>query len=252
MIQKFIRGLPMLLGSMIVTFAFILWIFAIRLEQVNPIFPYISDLGLHQPVLSMFTFSLCFASLLLLLVVIIRYRLTRYYLDIYNMDLRWANYSLATGMIMVVSMCATGSIQNDKPFYLQILHNIFATILFTSVQFDILTEFLIAKQLPNQTRISNGRIIILIISMTAVILYLLTMIISFQKYPQSFANSSLRLWWSTNDPGYYWHVASSIFEWFIVIMLGPHVMTYRSLFETDIINLDEKQKCTNHNNNDGN
>nr|XP_027198219.1 DNA damage-regulated autophagy modulator protein 1-like [Dermatophagoides pteronyssinus] len=251
MIEIFIRRLPVTLGIMIISFAFVLWMIAISLNQVHPFFPFISDLGITQPGSSMFTFCLGFASLLLLIFVICRYRLTRYHLKNYNAEISWANYSLATGLIMVVAMCTTGSIPNDEPKYIQILHNIFAALLFTAVQFDILIELFISRHLPNQARVSKLRLGILIISLTFVTLFLTTMVISFQHFPQSFLDKSLRLWWSSDDPGYIWHVISAILEWLVIIMLGPHVMSYRSLFQTDI-NLNEKKKCTNYYNNDGN
>ncbi|OTF69745.1 hypothetical protein BLA29_012026, partial [Euroglyphus maynei] len=166
MIEKFIRSLPMALGIMIITFAFVLWMVAVSLKQVHPFFPFMSDLGINQPGTSMFTFCLGFASLLLLIFVICRYRLNRYHLKSYNSNIHFANYSLITGVIMVLAMCTTGSIPNDEPKYMQILHHVFAALLLTALQFDILIELFIARQLPNQTRVSKQRLAILIISLT--------------------------------------------------------------------------------------
>lgn len=214
------------------------WFLAIGLNQINPILPFVSDLGIVIPGASFFTYSLCLGACLVLIFFINRYQITTI---LFNNQcstsselaiIKYQNYSFITGTVMMLAMIGVGSFRNNEIAFVQIWHNFFAFLLFFTFVFDMYFESCIATILSNNNNEKlTIRNILYYITAVDLILVIITILVSFLQYPDAFFDTETRLRWSNDEPGYVTHVLSCILEWILILLMCPYLLTYRTMFQ---------------------
>ena len=139
--------------------------------------------------------------------------------------------SLVIGMLMPIGAVVIGNYR--MPEILGI-HLFGAFIAFTSANTYLMIQTWISFRLSsklNSLTIAKTR---LIITIAAIILYLTTIITSaisiylFGKFPEN----DIRFHWSSDLPGYTWHIISAITEWLFVFMASPFFITFINEFKS--------------------
>lgn len=206
---------------------------------MNPIFPFVSDLGVVIPGASFFTYSLCLGACFALIFFIIRYQITTIMFkdqslslsDLTYPTIKYQNYSFITGTVMVLAMIGVGSFRNNEIAFVQIWHNFFAFLLFFTFVFDMYFERCLNFILSNNENLTIRNILYYITAID-LILVIITVLVSFLQFPDALFDTETRLRWSNDDPGYVTHVLSCILEWILILLMCPYLLTYRNLFQT--------------------
>ena len=231
------------------------WTLAIMLGHINPIFPYLSDLGVVPPEASLFSLNMCVGGALVGLFVLLRYDLNRSIVDksmfvtiyepaqsnestnerhikdanIKTILLKRNNVSLITGLFMSFGFILIGCFRNNEIHLVQILHHAFALGTFICFIVDIYHEYKIAN-LAGWNRVSRYRVIILGLSIFFFVVYTTNGVASYVVNTRNYLEKDARLLWSSHEAGYLLHVISTFVEWLLIYMFSAYFYTFHSMF----------------------
>lgn len=148
-----------------------------------------------------------------------------------NKEKQLNKLSLVIGMLMPIGAVVVGNYR--MPEILGI-HLFGAFIAFTSANTYLVIQTWISFKLSSKLNSLTIAKIRLIITIAAIILYLTSIITStisfyiFGKFPEN----DIRLHWTSDIPGYTWHIVSAITEWLFVLMASPFFVTFINEFKS--------------------
>lgn len=201
----------------------------IILRHVEPILPYVSDLGVILPSAVLFTCFMCSIALLMSYFVILRFHLNKRLL--HKTISKRNRTQLITGIMIVISMSAIGSFRNAENYFIQIVHNVMASILFLMLAIDILLAIEINQSISDQESIIIVQKILLFLCLLFSFTVVVGAFISFRNDPWIFFHQHRRLHWSSKQIGYYGHLLSTVSEWVLILMSAPYLFTYGKHFK---------------------
>jgi hypothetical protein len=213
------------------------------MDHIEPILPFVSDLGVIPPEASLFSLFMNIGSILILIFTLIRYESTKInnqnmndvindvMNDVMN-DVSYKSiintlnrYSLITGLIMTTGFLFVANFRNSEGYVVQSIHNIAAVAGFSSSVFDIYFQSRIAFEFGNKN-IARFRCLISGFCLLMVVSYIVLSICSFVLYPEALSDTHKRLKWNNSQTGYNSHIISTIFEWILIFMLSPYLATF--------------------------
>lgn len=235
-----------------ILFPLLLWLFSTSLGHINPIFPYVSDLGIVPPEASLFSLCMCGGAALSALFVALRYDLNRSFagkstfLTVDSTDgsgssettkdltklgeiLRHASLSLRSGLCMSFGFLLIGCFRNNESVLIQVCHNVFTAFAFSSAMLDIYFESS-AAAIRGDGRLAQFRRIILSLCVFFLVVYSTSGVFSMVVNRAAFDDKQVRLMWSSGEAGYLLHVISAVLEWILIYMLSPYFYTFHSMF----------------------
>jgi len=206
------------------------------MDHIEPILPFVSDLGVIPPEASLFSLFMNIGSILILIFTLIRFESTKIdnqninYMSDKSIINTFNRYSLITGLIMTTGFLFVANFRNSEGYVVQSIHNIAAVFAFSSSVFDIYFQSRMAQQFGNKN-IARFRCLICGFCALMVVSYIVLSICSFVSYPEALSDTHKRLKWNNSETGYNSHLISTIFEWILMFMLSPYLATFVPQFK---------------------
>jgi hypothetical protein len=206
------------------------------MDHIEPILPFVSDLGVIPPEASLFSLFMNIGSILILIFTLIRFESTK----INNQNMNdvsdksiintFNRYSLITGLIMTSGYLFVANFRNSEGYVVQSIHNTAAVFGFSSSVFDIYFQSRIAFEFGNKN-IARFRCLICGFCILMFVSYIVLSICSFVSYPEALSDTHKRLKWNNSQTGYHFHIISTIFEWILIFTLSPYLATFVPQFK---------------------
>lgn len=203
--------------------------------HIEPILPFVSDLGVTPPEASLFSLFMNCGAILVLIFNFIRYESTKTYIqDNENTNDKQIiethnKRSLISGLSMATGFLFVANFRNSEGYFVQTMHNIGAVFGFSSSVIDIYIQSKIAYELGHKN-VARIRSIISGTCLLLVVGYVLLSICSFWLFPEALTDTNIRLKWNSDESGYNSHVIGTILEWILIFMLSPYFATFVSEF----------------------
>ncbi|XP_054166582.1 DNA damage-regulated autophagy modulator protein 1-like [Oppia nitens] len=217
---------------------FILWSISVYLGHIEPLLPYVSDLGVTPPEASLFSLMMNFGAFLLMLFTLIRYESIKTHQlfdvnpndNIKNSVRKVNNWSLVSGICMSIGFGIVANFRNAESPVIQFVHNLGAVLGFLSTVCDMGLQSRAAFNMRDR---STGRFRcgLCTIALVLAVAYNALSIWSFLVYPEALKDKNVRLMWNSSQPGYVPHVMSTVLEWILIFMISPYILTFVSLFK---------------------
>ena len=214
------------------------WGISICLGHIEPVLPFVSDLGVIPPEAPLFSLFMNFGSVLLIFFSIIRFESMKTFINNNNrnpstlnkQDLKkWNGRSLTTGICMATGFMLVANFRNSEGVLVQSIHNIGAVFGFFSTVTDMYFQSKVANGM-SLTGTGRFRTILAICALILAITYNLLSVVSFASYSDALLNTELRLKWNSSESGYVFHVISTVLEWILIFSLSPYFFSFISQF----------------------
>lgn len=147
-----------------------------------------------------------------------------------NSDENAHNVSFVTGIALVIALLGTGSFRFDEMLFVQAWHCYFAIMFFLFYLFDQICEINIASRIGHEQKANCIRKCLFITNVFLLIGLFTFVILAFVQLPDAFFDKDLRMNWSNNNPGYWYHLIGSLFEWCFILSSIIYLLTYRTMF----------------------
>ncbi|KDR23377.1 hypothetical protein L798_05340, partial [Zootermopsis nevadensis] len=215
------------------------YIAAVLLGHVEPDFPYISDAATHSPESCVFGQLMNGGTILLVMVIYIRYRqIDEYYRSYalpsavvkHNKIALWIGYLSCFGLSLVANFQETNVI---------IVHLTGAFLCFglgtVYIWFQAVCSYYL-HPLANSIAMAHARVVLAMVCTIFFILLSITGVISHLQ----FHGKDPRKWYP-EDGGWEMHVASTVSEWIVATSFCIYILSFVREFQ--IINIEEPEVC---------
>lgn len=140
------------------------------------------------------------------------------------------NISFITGIALVIAMLGTGSFRFDELLFIQAWHCYFAIMFFLFYLFDQICEINNASRFDSEQSVNLIRKYLFVLNVFVLIGLFTLEILAFVQLPNAFFDKDIRMSWSKNQPGYWFHIFGSILEWCFILSSIIYLLTYRKMF----------------------
>ncbi|GLV31128.1 uncharacterized protein CBL_12201 [Carabus blaptoides fortunei] len=226
-----LRYLPVLCFVWLVSTFIVSYAVATSLDHVYPVWPYISDTGTLPPESCIFGLMLNVGSLLMGLVLFVRYKQIKMIMqshDRHNRILNLMNmFCFLTGMIAAIGACIVANFQETS----EITTHLFGAMLCFGVgSAYFIVHTIICFFISRHTFSLN--LLRVVLCVIYVISFAFTMIfarMAFAEYKVSFKGA---MQWNPDNPGYDLRLTSTFSEWVLATCQGLYILSMTYDFRT--------------------
>ncbi|XP_014258866.1 DNA damage-regulated autophagy modulator protein 2-like [Cimex lectularius] len=205
------------------------YIWSVCLDHVYPVLPNISDTGTIPPESCLFSMMLNMTAAALLFAIYVRHKQV---VEIFRSKTpakcaKLVNrVSSISGLVACVGLDLVANFQETNVL---IVHDLGAMICFWSSAVYIVLQVILSYWIVPEM---HGMVMVIIrgiqgmSAVTFLILGLITQNIALSQFGPKQANNTEILQWKPSEPGWEWHVASSVCEWSVVLTFGSFILTF--------------------------